>query len=171
MRAALVSPVTTDGTLATVSTISRALTASAITTRSEMPSQWKCLQATLDTWHRHWQYSLVERWTWVRVSRFCFLVDELGVGVQPSDHRWYLWSYAVLCFGLSGVGSQSVPGTKLRSTRNTWATIGIHSKNKQKHKQILLKSHCEKAHMPSCYCHFVKSKIHLFNGIYLFPAD
>lgn len=54
MRAALVSPVTTDGTLATVSGISHAPMASVITTRSEKihsqntkSFQWICLKPDL----------------------------------------------------------------------------------------------------------------------------
>lgn len=56
-------------------------------------------------------YFPVEGWTLVNVSYLCFLVNEHGVSLRPSNYCWYIWSYAVLCFGLSGVCSQSVPGT------------------------------------------------------------
>lgn len=46
---------------------------------------------------------------------FMFSVNGPGVGLCPSRHCWYIRSYAVLSSGLSGVCSQSIPGTKTQN--------------------------------------------------------
>lgn len=102
------------------------------------------------------------------VSYLCFLVNEHGVSLRPSNHCWYIWSYAVLCFGLSGVCSQSIPGTNTHNSLHlTHDQLLVFIKRKKGitnkcYLKVLVK---KLTNMLLCYGHFLITKIHLFNWI------
>lgn len=108
------------------------------------------------------------------MSYLCFLVNEHGVSLRPSNHCWYIWSYAVLCFGLSGVCSQSIPGTNthnpLHPTHDQLPVLVFIKMKKEITNKSYLKFIVKKlTSMALCYYHVLKTKIHSFNRINFQP--
>lgn len=57
-------------------------------------------------------------------------VDEHGVSLRPSYHRWHIWSNTFLCFGVPSVRSQSLSGahTHTRARAQWYSQINVITK-------------------------------------------